>query len=194
MDTTAFDPRPDYLRALDQLAELLLRVTPGQLDRPTPCDAYDLRALLGHTVGGVHRIAYVGEGGRSLDVVAAVGEVGDAEWAEALGRARARAVAAWADDAKLDLPAAVPWGTLPGRFALGGYLMEAVTHTWDIAQVVAPDTAFDEDLARGALAVARQTLPAETRDATVPFGPVRPAPADAGPTAQLAAWLGREVH
>ncbi|MGW2395059.1 TIGR03086 family metal-binding protein [Kitasatospora sp. NPDC001664] len=194
MDTNAFDPRPDYLRALEQLEKLLLLVAPEQLERPTPCDGFDLRALLGHTVGGVHRIAYVGEGGLSLDVAASVGEVGDGEWAQALGRARERAAAAWAEDAKLDRPSSVPWGTMPGRFALGGYVMEAVTHTWDIAQVVDPAAQFDEELALGALAVARQVLPADGRDATVPFGPVRPAPADAGPTAQLAAWLGRDVR
>ncbi|MFG2820210.1 TIGR03086 family metal-binding protein [Kitasatospora sp. NPDC048365] len=193
MDATSFDPRPNYLRALDQLEKLLQQVTPEQLDRATPCSEYTLRELLSHTVGGVHRIAYVGEGGHSQDVPAATGEVGDGEWAATLGRARERAVAAWADDTKLDRPSAVPWGTVPGRFALGGYIMEAVTHTWDIAQVVAPATAFDDELALGALAIAQQVLPADQRDENVPFGPVRPAPADATPTTRLAAWLGRTV-
>ncbi|MFJ1701999.1 TIGR03086 family metal-binding protein [Kitasatospora sp. NPDC088346] len=192
MDAT-FDPRPHYLRALDQLAKVVAQVTPEQLDRPTPCTEFDLRTLLGHTVGGIHRIAYVGEGGRSLDVAATVGEVGDAEWAEALDRARARAAAAWADDAVLDRLSWVPWGQLPGRFALGGYVMEAVTHTWDIAQVVDPSAALDEELALGALGVAEQVLPAEPRGGELPFGPVQPVPADADPYTRLAGWLGRRV-
>ncbi|MEV4616268.1 TIGR03086 family metal-binding protein [Kitasatospora sp. NPDC049258] len=189
----SFDPRPTYLRALDQLGKVLAQVTPELLDRPTPCTEYDLRALLSHTVGGVHRIAYVGEGGLSLDVPAAVGEIEDTEWVEALGRARDRAERAWAEDGTLDRPASVPWGVLPGRFALGGYVMEAVTHTWDIAQVVAPAAALDEELALGALEVAEQVLPAEPRGGEMPFGPVRPVPADADPYTRLAGWLGRQV-
>ncbi|MYX46320.1 TIGR03086 family protein, partial [Streptomyces sp. SID89] len=63
MDRT-FDPRPLLLSALDQLERLVGRLDTARLDRETPCAEYDLRALLGHTVGAVHRIAYVGEGGR----------------------------------------------------------------------------------------------------------------------------------
>ncbi|MER8186543.1 TIGR03086 family metal-binding protein [Kitasatospora sp. NPDC094015] len=189
----SFDPRPIYLRALDQLGELVARITPEQLERPTPCTEYDLRALLGHTVGGVHRISYVGEGGLSLDVPATTGEIEDAGWAAALDRARARAARAWAEDGRLDRPASVPWGVMPGRFALGGYVMEAVTHTWDIAQVVDPAAELDEELALLALTVAEQALPAEPRGGDLPFGPVRPVPADADAYTRLAGWMGRQV-
>ncbi|WP_033825986.1 TIGR03086 family metal-binding protein, partial [Kitasatospora sp. MBT63] len=158
MTDTAYDPRPDYLRALDQLGKVVALVTPDLLDRPTPCEEYDLRALLSHTLGGIHRIAYVGEGGRSLDVAAAAGEIEDDGWGPALERAKARAQAAWAADGTLDRPAEVPWGRIPGRFALAGYVMEAVTHTWDIARVVDASTVLDEELALGALAVAEQVL------------------------------------
>ncbi|MFF1797260.1 maleylpyruvate isomerase N-terminal domain-containing protein, partial [Kitasatospora sp. NPDC058263] len=76
MDTTQ-DPRPQYLLALGQLEKLIAEVTPEALDRPTPCPEYDLRQLLSHVVGGVHRLAYIGEGGRAEDVVAATGELAD---------------------------------------------------------------------------------------------------------------------
>ncbi|WP_354640162.1 TIGR03086 family metal-binding protein [Kitasatospora camelliae] len=190
--TAAFDPRPQYLRALDQLEKLFLQVTPEQLDRPTPCTEYDLRALLGHTLGGIHRVAYVGEGGRGLDLPAQAGEIADTAWPAALGRARQRVAAAWEEDEKLDRVVEVPWGYVPGRIALGGYVMEAVTHAWDIAQVVAPGAALDEELALSVLPVAEQVLPADQRD-DVPFGPVQPAPADADAPTRLAAWLGRTV-
>ncbi|GAA2743726.1 TIGR03086 family metal-binding protein [Kitasatospora cinereorecta] len=193
MNAAAVDPRPHYQRALDQLEKIVSQVTPDRLDLPTPCSEYDLRALLSHTVGGVHRIAYVGEGGLALDVPAAAGEIEDHAWAAALGRARDRAAAAWADDATLDRLAHVPWGVMPGRFALGGYVMEAVTHTWDIARVVDPGAALDDELALTALAIAEQVLPADERGGDVPFGRVQPAPAGADPTTRLAAWLGRTV-
>ncbi|MFB7615253.1 TIGR03086 family metal-binding protein [Kitasatospora sp. NPDC056181] len=192
MDTTQ-DPRQPYLLALGQLEKLIGEVTPETLGRPTPCTEYDLRQLLGHVVGGMHRLAYIGEGGRAEDVPAATGDLADDAWPAAFDRARARVTAAWADDAKLDRPSFAPWGEVPGRAAVGGYVMEAVTHSWDIARTLGSGLALDERLAEGALAAATAILPAENRGGPVPFGPVRPAPADADATTRLAAWLGREV-
>ncbi|TQF02567.1 TIGR03086 family protein [Kitasatospora acidiphila] len=187
------DPRPLYLRTLDQLETVFAKVTPADLDRPTPCTEYDLRALLGHVIGGIHRIAYIGEGGRALDISPNVDRVDDTDWSGALDRARARAVTAWADDAKLDRIVEVPWGEMPGRMAMVGYVMEAVTHTWDIAQAVALDAALDEELALISLDMAQKALPAERSREGLPFGPLQAVPADANGYARLAAWLGRAV-
>ncbi|MFF2038966.1 TIGR03086 family metal-binding protein [Kitasatospora sp. NPDC058170] len=192
MDTTQ-DPRPLYLLALGQLEKLIAEVTPEALGRPTPCTEYDLRQLLGHVVGGVHRLAYIGEGGLAHDVVAATGEQPDDGWPAALDRARARVTAAWADDAKLDRPAVAPWGEVPGRAAVGGYVMETVTHAWDIARALGSDLVLDEQLAGTALAIARAVLPPEPRGGAVPFGEARTAPEGADAATRLAAWLGREV-
>jgi uncharacterized protein (TIGR03086 family) len=187
------DPRPLYIRALDQLEMVLAEVSPADLDRPTPCSEYDLRALLGHLIGGIHRAAYLGEGGRALDVAAEVGHIADTDWSGALTRARARVIAAWADDAALDRIAEVPWGSVPGRMALGGYLMEAAAHGWDIAQVVGPGLALDPELALAALGTAEKVLPAERNREGLPFGPLVEAPADADAYTRLAGWLGRAV-
>jgi uncharacterized protein (TIGR03086 family) len=187
------DPRPLFLRSLDQLEKLVTAVTPEALERPTPCTEFDLSALLGHVVGAVHRIAYAGEGGRPLDVVAQVGEVADDDWPGAVSRARARAAAAWADDAVLDRMMELPWGVIPGRAALSGYVMEVATHTWDTASVIDPGARLDPAIAEFALEIGHRVLPADRRGPDVPFGTVQGAPADADPYARLAAWLGREV-
>ncbi|CAN3980506.1 TIGR03086 family metal-binding protein [Kitasatospora purpeofusca] len=192
MDTTQ-DPRPLYLLALDQLEKLIAEAAPETLDRPTPCTEYDLRTLLGHVVGGVHRLAYMGEGGHCEDVSAATGELPDDGWPAALGRARARVTAAWAEDAKLDRPTSAPWGEVPGRAAVGGYVLETVTHAWDIARALDTEPPLEERLAEAALGIALAVLPAEPRGGAVPFGPVRTAPDGAGPYTRLAAYLGREV-
>ncbi|MEZ0090209.1 TIGR03086 family metal-binding protein [Streptacidiphilus sp. EB129] len=189
----AFDPRPLFLLALEQWEQVVTGYAPAQLDLPTPCDEFDLRALVGHTVGAVHRIAYIGEGGRGMDLPAAVGEIDDADWVGAVSRARARATSAWAAEEKLDRVVEVPWGTVPGRIALGGYLMELSTHTWDIAQVVDPAAELDQELGAVALGIAQQVLPADGRGGDLPFGAVQPAPADADTYTRLAAWLGRTV-
>ncbi|MFJ9605413.1 TIGR03086 family metal-binding protein [Kitasatospora sp. NPDC101176] len=191
--TSVQDARPQYLLALGQLEKLFAEITPDALDRPTPCTDFTLRQLLGHVVGGVHRFAYMGEGGRAEDVVAATGDLPDDAWPAALERARDRAVAAWADDAKLDRPTHAPWGVVPGAIAVGGYLMEAVGHTWDIARALGSAQPLDDALSHAALAVAGAVLPAGHRGGAVPFDEVRPVAEDADVHTRLAAWLGREV-
>ncbi|RKT18115.1 uncharacterized protein (TIGR03086 family) [Streptomyces sp. 1114.5] len=189
--TAVQDARPQYLLALDQLEKLVATITPADLERPTPCTEFTLRQLLNHVVGGIHRCAYLGEGGRSQDIVPAIEDPGDDGWPAALGRARARATAAWAQDAKLGRPTVAPWGEVPGAMVVGGYVMEAVTHSWDIAQALDSGFARDDALAHTALAIAEVVLPPESRVEGVPFAEVQPVAEDADVHARLAAWLGR---
>ena len=86
----------------------------------------------------------------------------------------------------------LPWGKIPGRFAIAGYVQEILTHGWDLAQATGQPTERDPELARWALAGAKRILPPEARRADVPFGPVVEVHPNAGPYAQLAAWLGRQ--
>jgi uncharacterized protein (TIGR03086 family) len=157
-----------------------------------PCTEYDVRALLSHIVGGLNRIALVGEGADALAVPARADGVPDDGWRAACQAARARATAAWADDAKLDALVEVPWGKVPGRIALSGYVQEILTHGWDLARATGQPTELDPELASWVLAVAQRILPPEPRGGEIPFGPVIPVPPDAAPYAQLAAWLGRQ--
>ncbi|MFJ4186202.1 TIGR03086 family metal-binding protein [Kitasatospora sp. NPDC089509] len=188
---TVQDARPQYLTALGQLEKLFATVTPADLERPTPCAEFTLRQLLNHVVGGIHRFAYLGEGGHAQDVVAAVEDPGDDGWPAALARAAARATAAWADDAKLGRPTFAPWGEAPGALVVGGYVMETATHCWDIATALGNGFVLDHGLAHTALAVAEVILPPGIRGEGAPFGPVLPVAADADVHLRLAAWMGR---
>jgi uncharacterized protein (TIGR03086 family) len=187
------DPRPPVLGAIDQLEQLAARLTPEQLDGASVLPGWDTRKLISHIVGDIHRIAYAGEGGRLRDVPAMAGEIADDDWADAVRRARARAAAAWADDAKLGGSYAVAWGEATGAMALRGLVMELGTHTWDLAQSVDPDADLDPELGAIALAAAQQIAPADRRGPGGPFGPAQPVPAGAGVYDQLAGWLGRKV-
>jgi len=93
-DTT--DPRPLHRRAIAQTESIVAAVSPGQLDLPTPCPEYDVRALLSHIVGGLNRVAIVGEGGGALARPARADGVPDDGWLAAYRTAAARAIAAWA--------------------------------------------------------------------------------------------------
>jgi uncharacterized protein (TIGR03086 family) len=175
-----------------QTESIVAEVGPGQLGLPTPCPEYDVRVLLSHMVGGLTRVAIAGEGGDALARPAQAGDVPDDGWLPAYRAATARATAAWADDATLDAMVEVPWGKIPGRFAIAGYIQEILTHGWDLARATGQPTELDPELAAWALTGARRVLPAEPRGGDIPFGPVIEVPSDAGPYAQLAAWLGRE--
>jgi uncharacterized protein (TIGR03086 family) len=187
------DPRQIHQRAMAQTEAIVAAVQPGQLTAPTPCPEYDVRALLSHIIGGLNRVAIVGEGGDGLARPARADDVPDDGWPEAYRAAAQRARAAWADDAKLDALVEVPWGKIPGRFAIAGYIQEILTHGWDLAQATGQPAEGDPELAFFALAGAKRVLPAEIRgDDDIPFGPVVDVSSDAGPYAQLAAWLGRQ--
>lgn len=192
MDTTT-DPRPLLDRASGQLARLIAAVPAGRLDGPTPCEDFDVRALLGHLIGGADGASAIGETGR-VDVLTPVLDVPDDGWSAAYATARDRLAAAWADDAKLDMPLTVPWGTMPGRaYLFSGCVLEMTAHAWDLSRALGSPLPLDPELAECALEWAHRALPAERRGEGTPFDPVRPAPEDADAYDRLAAWLGRAV-
>jgi uncharacterized protein (TIGR03086 family) len=187
------DPRPLHRRAIAQTEITVAAVTQDQLGLPTPCPQYDVRALLSHITGGLTRTALVGEGDPEALTRPSMAEgVPDDGWPAAYRTAAARAAAAWADDAKLDTLFEVPWGKLPGRFVIAGYIQETLAHGWDLAKATGQETERDPELALFALAGAKRILPPDIRGGEgVPFGPVVDVPPDATPYTQLAAWLGR---
>jgi uncharacterized protein (TIGR03086 family) len=189
--TDTIDPRPLHRRAIAQTESIVAAVQPAQLDLPTPCTEYDVRALLSHIVGGLTRIALVGEGADALARPARADGVPDDGWPAAYRAAAVRVTAAWADDATLDTLVEVPWGKVPGRFALAGYIQEILAHGWDLAKATGQPTEGDPELALWTLANAERILPPEPRGGEIPFGPVIEAPPEAGPYAHLAAYLGR---
>ncbi|HEV3381919.1 MAG TPA: TIGR03086 family metal-binding protein [Trebonia sp.] len=185
------DPRNIYRQALDQTATIVTAVRPDQLDLPTPCEEWDVRRLLSHVVGAVTRAALIGEGNDAF-AVPPFADPSTADWPAAYREAADRAVSAWSDDAKLDAFFAVPWGKVPGRGAVTGYVQEVLVHGWDLAVATGQETELDPSLADFALDFARRALRPENRQ-DAPFGPVVRPSAGAGPYARLAAWLGRTV-
>jgi uncharacterized protein (TIGR03086 family) len=192
---TAPDPRPLLTRALDQVGGLVAGTYPEALDRPTPCDDWDVRALLGHLVGVHRRIAHVGAGGHFSEVDAIV-EVADDRVRPELAAARAGIDRVWgldgADGSVLDRELTVPWGTMAGRFVGFGYVQELTVHAWDLAAATGRTDVLDDELATAVEENAHRVLPAEPRGGPIPFGPPVDVPADAPPYERLVGWLGRE--
>ncbi len=185
--TESTDPRPLYSAALSWAHGLM--AGPHDLDAPTPCAEFDVRDLLGHLVATAERARVIGEGGDPGSVPLVVRGLADP--AGAYAEATAKTLAVWADDALLDRTLTVPWGTVPGRGAVWGYLNETLVHGWDLAVATGQDPEADPALAGAVLAVVPRFLPEEPRGGPVPFGPVVPSRPDAGPTERLANWSGR---
>jgi len=187
------DPREIFSRAVAQTESIIAAVRPDQANLPTPCTDWNVRTLVSHMAGAVTRIALIGEGradALSIPPFAALDGQPAGEWAATFRAAGARAAAAWADDVKLDALYAVPWGKVPGRIAVAGYVREVLAHGWDLASATGQETELDPDLGAYGLEISRRSLPEAGRE-DIPFGFVVPAPAGAGVYAQMAAWLGR---
>lgn len=185
--TKTSDPRPLYDRALTWVRGLAADLPPD-LSGPTPCAEFDVRALLGHILATVDRARVIGEGGDVFSCPIVVTGVDD--WAGALTSAAEKMQVPWQDDALLDREVTVPWGKVPGRAALWGYLNEALVHGWDLAVAIGADEEAEPDLAEAALAVAKQFIPAERGGGQIPFAPVVEPRQGAGPTERLANWSG----
>ncbi|WP_028934418.1 TIGR03086 family metal-binding protein [Pseudonocardia spinosispora] len=188
--TQQTDPRPLYRDALTWVRGLIENVKTDQFSLPTPCPEFDTRVMLGHLVTVVERSRVVGEGGSAFSIPLVTEEVPGDDWASAFGDSVEKMLSVWSDDGLLDTTVTVPWGTMPGRAALWGYLDEALVHGWDLAIATGQDPEGPAEASEAALAVFTQVLPAEPRGGDVPFGPpVDPAPS-AGPTERLANWVG----
>ena len=197
------DPRPILDRALVTGGAVVAGVRPDQLTAPTPCSGMDVRTMLGHLVGVLGRVAAIGKGEDPFTV----GDVlvpGD-DWSGAWAAAADGAVAAWADDAALDRPTALPWIQGSGAEVLISYFSELTVHTWDLATATGQDPVWDDAVLTAALE-ARPILPAENRlalfeqiaasmgadEVAVPFAEAVTVPADASAIDRLVAWNGRD--
>lgn len=185
------DPRPFFARSLDQTAQQIAALRPDELSNRTPCTDYDVRALLGHVVSVLHRLALVGDGADTSDVPAVIEGIDDDGWSDAFAQARDEAERVWADDEKLDRAITLSWATLPGRTVLDIYTHEFTVHSWDLAHATGRLTGLDPELAERALEEFPKLAPPEERGAQDPFEPAVPVPDDTDIYTRLAAYTGR---
>ncbi|MGV9819630.1 TIGR03086 family metal-binding protein [Nocardia xishanensis] len=129
-------------RALDMTGAIVAAVDDDLLAAPTPCSDWDVRAVLNHTVGGMHTFAAALSGN---DPRGARGDDwlgGDPQGAYAAAAEVDRA--AWR---RPDVPTAtvrIGLGPMPGPAAAMIHLTEVVVHGVDIALAIdRPDLADD---------------------------------------------------
>ena len=194
--TTNPDPRKHLDASFDQAIALIDTVRPGDHRLPTACPDFDVAALVGHTIFAADRIAQLGNDEALVmtpDEISS--QIAPADWHDAMVAARDKAHAGWARPGALEREYDVPWGTFSGPLIVGTYMLELVTHAWDLADALSRTDELDAALAEAAFPFAEAMLPAEPRGGEIPFAPVVAVPEDAPVADRLAGYMGRRsVH
>jgi uncharacterized protein (TIGR03086 family) len=178
-------------QALQGTLAVLAKVRPEDLDGPTPCASWDVRALVNHFIGTARWwAATISEGGGVIEADYAAGD-----FVAAYEESIRIAVTAFGADGALAKTIRLPFGDFPGIVLLSLATMEQFTHGWDLARAIGRPADLDPGLAAGLLSLARLAVADAFRgpDGQALFGPAREAPAGAGPADRLAAFLGRAV-
>lgn len=189
------NPAETMRRVIDETKRVVKGVRADQLDDPTPCSEWDVRALLNHVTGGATMFAECVEHGSIADA-----EMGrlmtedllGADHVSAFNAAADRAVAAFDSPGALDKMVKLPFGEMPAGIALQIAVFDVSVHTLDLAAATGQARDLDPEVLDAAFDAAGMMLTDDMR-ATGMFGPAQPAPADASRADQLLAMAGRQI-
>jgi uncharacterized protein (TIGR03086 family) len=179
-----------HAQALDATGRIVAGIAADRWNADTPCDRWDVRALVNHVVAGNLWAAELAAGGT-------IEGVGDRLDGDVLGPdpagsydASAKAAAAvFRRPGALDAPCAVSYGPVPGSVYAGHRFLDVFIHGWDLAAATGQDTALDAGLMQACREVIEPQLEA-FRGAGALAGPL-PVPAGASDQTRFLAMLGR---
>jgi uncharacterized protein (TIGR03086 family) len=179
-------------QALDATRLVVAGIGPNQLSDPTPCDGWDVRALLNHVVAGNFWAAELA-GGKTI------ADVGDRLDGDLLGPgllpaydASARlAAAAFEGPGALEAPCAVSYGPVPGSVYAGHRFIDVLVHGWDLAEATGQDTTLDPDLVAACIEVVAPQI--DLLRGSGMFGADVEAPVGGDAQTRLLTSLGRRV-
>jgi uncharacterized protein (TIGR03086 family) len=164
------------IHALDQAGDVLDHVHADHLLNPTPCEDWNVAALVDHLVATPARFL-AGMRGEAPDWSAAAPHV-EHGWGPEFRNHADDLVHAW-HELKGPPPTPAQW-----------QVAELAVHTWDLATAIGFSVQrLDPEVAEIALEFMRSSLRPEQRGEA--FGPEQPAQEDAGPYHRLAAFAGR---
>ena len=158
-------------------------VQQDQWDAATPCEEWDVRALVAHLVGTHHMI---------LSTLGQTNEPADAngDLVGAWTAAREGVLAALRDEGSASQIVASPFGEMPFSGLAGGLLCgDTLFHTWDLARATGQDETLGDDLCSSQL---EMMLPMDDFIRSPGFfGDKVEAPADADVQTRLLYFGGR---
>jgi uncharacterized protein (TIGR03086 family) len=136
-----------HAQALDATGRIVAGIPPGRWDAGTPCQGWDVRALLNHVVSGNLWAAELAAGGTIEGVGDRFdGDVLGTDPAGSYDASAAAAAAAFRRPGALDAPCAVSYGPVPGSVYAGHRFLDVFIHGWDLAAATGQDTTLDPGL------------------------------------------------
>jgi uncharacterized protein (TIGR03086 family) len=167
----------------------VLAVTPELLPRPTPCRGWQLRMLLRHACESLTALGEGIETGRvGLDPAAEDGDL-TADPARTFRDRADRLLDAWTSSGHQGQVIEIAGCALAASVMAGAAALEVAVHGWDISRACGQRQPIPPGLATGLLAIAPLLVPRAGRHPL--FAAPVTVPATAGPSDQLAAFLGR---
>lgn len=189
---TILDPRKADATVVRATVALVASISPADLDRPTPCADWDLRALLAHMTAQ-HRGFAAAAVGRGADE--AVWRPDPQDPIEGYAPSAADVITAFAPDDVLDRPFLLPEAgvePLPGRMVIGFHLVDYVVHGWDVAAAMDLPWELPADVLETALPIVRAVPDgAERRLPGAAFAPAIRTSGETTPMTEILTLLGR---
>ena len=180
--------------AVSSTGEIVGRIEPDAMGRPSPCRDWDVGEVLNHMLGALWLSAalFADEPPRYAVAPGALPDddlVGD-DVPAAFKEAAEAAITAAHLEGTLDRMIETPAGTMPGT-ALGGIItLDVFVHGWDLARGAGHEASFDPALAGYLLGFAEQAIAPEIRTAGL-IGPIVEVPVTAPVMDRLVGFLGR---
>ena len=186
----------DVLGCLEEAESRLRGLTSGlteaDLDRPTPCTEWDVRALVSHTIGAMEMYAAWADGGPAPDFESMMSGrdvlAGDPHGAVLASCARSQR--AWSQPGVLQRELETPWGPMSGERVASQSTFSTLVHGWDLAVAIGLDAELPQHLLDLSWGVAEGLVPV-LREVGVVAEPVEVSEG-ATPTQRLFAFLGRD--
>ncbi|MBA3654933.1 MAG: TIGR03086 family protein [Actinobacteria bacterium] len=153
-----------------------------QLDSPTPCDEWDVRALINHMLDAQQWFAEVPQGSDSPGPAATPPDLLGGDPVAHYERARQSVLDAYRD----------PGVREKHGLMLGICFVDQLLHGWDLAQATGQDTAIPADLADASFKMIGGRMADDQRGGK--FKPAIAVPDDASPQEKLLGYGGRAAR
>ena len=175
---TEIDITELHAQALDAAGRIVAGIPADRWQADTPCEGWDVRALLNHVVLGNLWAAELGAGARSRAWAIALTATCSARTRPALrhvGEGRGRGLP---QARRVDAPCAVSYGPVPGSVYAGHRFLDVFIHGWNLAAATGQDTTLDPDLMQACREVIEPQVEAfrsaGALGAPLPVPPARP--------------------
>ena len=167
---------PALIAAAAAEAARVVAGVPGHpMDAATPCDEWDLRTLVNHTIVWTSYSAERRAHGESVaEDLISKDFTADPGFAEDYAAQVGRAVTAWSDPAVWARDLSVMGSSIPAADVAAMLIMEMVLHGWDIARTTGQEYACDHAVA--ALVLATVEAQGELFRQYQGFAPIVPGP------------------